>query len=358
MRAVSVPEVRGVLSAGDVVATAESIASIQLPNGMIPWFPGGHADPWNHVEAAMALSIGGLRAEAERAYQWLVDTQHPDGSWCMYYLGAGVEQPRRDTNVCSYLAVGAWHHFLQTGDRGFLETLWPIVTRALDFVLGFQQPGGEILWSVEPDGTRGRYALLTGSSSVYFSLRCAVAAAEQLGLERPDWELAAGRLAHAVGFCPEAFEPKDRWAMDWYYPVLSGALVGGPARARMAERWAQFVMDGRGVRCVSDRPWVTAAETAECVMALDASGLREDALRLFDWVQALRHDDGSYWTGCVYPEGVHFPGGERSTYTAAAVVLAADTLAGTGSTAGLFRGEGLPAGLDLSDPVGDPTRHP
>ena len=64
-------------------------------------------------------------------------------------------------------------------------------------------------------------------------------------------------LAHAVAFCPEAFEPKDRWAMDWYYPVLSGALVGAAARARMAERWAQFVMDGRGVRCVSDRPWVT-----------------------------------------------------------------------------------------------------
>jgi hypothetical protein len=341
-----------------VVATAESIAAVQLANGMIPWFPGGHADPWNHVEAAMAMSIGGLRAEAERAYQWLVDRQHPDGSWCMYYLGAGVEQPRRDTNVCSYLAVGAWHHFLQTGDRGFLETLWPVVTRALEFVLGFQQPGGEILWSVEPDGTRGRYALLTGSSSVYFSLRCAVAAAEELGLERPDWELAAGRLAHAVAFCPEAFEPKDRWAMDWYYPVLSGALVGGPAQARLAERWAQFVMNGRGVRCVSDRPWVTAAETAECVMALDASSLREDALQLFEWLQAFRHDDGSYWTGCVYPDGVHFPGGERSTYTAAAVVLAADTLAGTGSTAGLFRGEGLPAGLDLSDPVGDPTRHP
>jgi hypothetical protein len=93
-------------------------------------------------------------------------------------------------------------------------------------------------------------------------------------------------------------------------------------------------------------------------MALDASGLRDDALRLFDCVQAFRHDDGSYWTGCVYPEDVHFPGGERSTYTSAAVVLAADTLAGTGSTAGLFRGEGLPAGLDLSDPVGDPTRNP
>ena len=34
---------------------------------------------------------------------------------------------------------------------------------------------------------------------------------------------------------------------------------------------------GRGVRCVSDQPWVTAAETCELVMALDAIGLHERA---------------------------------------------------------------------------------
>ena len=42
---------------------------------MIPWFPGGHCDPWNHVETAMALDVGGLHAAAERAYEWLVGIQ-------------------------------------------------------------------------------------------------------------------------------------------------------------------------------------------------------------------------------------------------------------------------------------------
>ena len=32
------------------------IAEVQRPDGMIPWFEGGHCDPWNHVESAMALS--------------------------------------------------------------------------------------------------------------------------------------------------------------------------------------------------------------------------------------------------------------------------------------------------------------
>ncbi len=354
---VALPEVTGVMSASEVAATAESIAAVQLHYGMIPWFPGGHADPWNHVEAAMALDVGGLNFEAERAYQWLLDSQHPDGSWCMYYLEAGVEAPRRDTNVCAYVAAGTWHHFLRRDDVGFLETMWPVVERAVDFVLRFQQPGGEVLWCMEPDGTPGRFALLTGSSSVYFSLRCAIAAAEHLGHERPDWELAAGRLRHAVACNPEAFEPKERWAMDWYYPVLSGAVRGSSGDDLIAGGWRRFVMEGLGVRCVSDRPWVTAAETAECAMALDALGRTAESHLLFSWAQGLRHQDGSYWTGWVHPERVHFPGGERTTYTAAAVLLAAETLAGAGPSSGFFRGDGLPAGLDLSEPVCDPTQH-
>jgi hypothetical protein len=38
----------------------------------------------------------------------------------------------------------------------------------------------------------------------------------------------------------------------------------------------------------------------------------------------------------VLPDEVNFPGGEQSTYTAAAVILAADALGGKSATAGLF----------------------
>jgi MMP endo-(1,4)-3-O-methyl-alpha-D-mannosidase len=136
--------------------------------------------------------------------------------------------------------------------------------------------------------------------------------------------------------------------------VLSGAVTGRAARARIADRWDEFVMDGLGVRCVSDNPWVTAAETAECAMALCTIGMEDEAAALLTWAQHLRDDDGAYWTGCVHPQCVRFPGGERTTYTSAAVVLADAVLHGTGPTARLFRGEGLPVGL-LSDPIPDPT---
>jgi hypothetical protein len=353
-----IPSVEGIVSAEQVRETVDAIAQWQLPNGMVPWFPGGHADPWNHVEAAMALALGGRVAEAERAYDWLVGLQRPDGSWHQYYVEDGVEQDKLDANVVAYVAAGVWHHWLLTADRGFAETMWPVVEAAIDFVLDLQEPRGEILWARHADGTPWPFALLTGSSSICHSLRCAIALAELLGHERPDWELSAARLAHVIRHKEaDAFAPKHRWAMDWYYPVLGGALVGEEGRARLADRFDTFVDDGRGVRCVKDRPWITVAETCECLLAHLAVGERETAERLYTWVQQYRVEGGRYWTGTVYPDESHFPADEQSTYTAAAVVLAADGLWGEGPTSALFTDHDrvLPRLMDIPDD--DPALH-
>ena len=89
-RAVEVPQVerhhaprRVLLDEGDeqvahrqgdadaVRATGQWIASVQKPNGEIPWFTGGHTDPWDHVESAMGLSVAGQWEAAERALHGL-----------------------------------------------------------------------------------------------------------------------------------------------------------------------------------------------------------------------------------------------------------------------------------------------
>ena len=44
--------------------------------------------------------------------------------------GDAVKERALDTNVTSYIANGVWHHYLCTGDTGFLEVLFPIVERA------------------------------------------------------------------------------------------------------------------------------------------------------------------------------------------------------------------------------------
>ncbi|MCB1031807.1 MAG: hypothetical protein KDA95_10750, partial [Acidimicrobiales bacterium] len=212
------------------------------------------------------------------------------------------------------------------------------------------------LWARHADGTPWPFALLTGSSSICHSLRCAVALAELLGHERPDWELSLARLAYTIRHHEaDAFAPKHRWAMDWYYPVLGGALVGEAGRQRLADRFDTFVDEDRGVRCVKDRPWITVAETCECVMAHLAVGERDIAERLFSWVQQYRVDSGRYWTGTVYPDLSRFPADEQSTYTAAAVVLGADALWGEGPTSALFANHDavLPPILEIDDELSE-----
>ncbi|MCW2889066.1 MAG: hypothetical protein QOE54_3839 [Streptosporangiaceae bacterium] len=341
-----IPSVHGVVTASELVATAQSIARQQDPSGAIPWFaatrvdgqdlPPGHVDAWNHIEAAMALTVAGLTEPARRAYEWLRGEQRPDGSWPAKWIAGEVTEAGGESNHAAYLAVGVWHELLVTGDEEFVAGMWPSVRRAIDFVLGLQTVRGEIIWIRHPDGQPSDHALLTGCSSIYQSLRCAVALAEHLDEPQPDWELAADQLGHVIAAHPEAFADKGRWSMDWYYPVLAGPVRGLPAYQRIKDRWDTFVVGDLGCRCVSDQPWVTGAETCELVMALDSIGDQDRALELFTKMQFLRHEDGSYWTGYQFVNDRHFPG-DRSTYTAAAVILAADALSGATPGSVIFK---------------------
>jgi hypothetical protein len=156
---------------------------------------------------------------------------------------------------------------------------------------------------------------------------------------QPEWELAADQLGHVIARHPEAFADKGTFSMDWYYPVLGGAVRGAAAADRLAARWDEFVAPGVGVRCVSDQPWVTGAETCELALALDAIGDRSAALELFAVIQHLRDRDGAYWTGWQFDNRDHFPA-ERSSWTSAAMILAADALSGATGGSGLFRDAG------------------
>jgi hypothetical protein len=129
--------------------------------------------------------------------------------------------------------------------------------------------------------------------------------------------------------------------MDWYYPVLGGAVRGASGRGLVDSRWDDFVVPGLGVRCVDTNPWVTGAETCELVLTLDALGDRGRALALLRDVQHLRADDGGYWTGYVYSDRAIWPR-QHTTYTSAAVILAVDALSLTTPGADIFRGHSMP----------------
>ncbi|TLM77651.1 prenyltransferase [Microbulbifer harenosus] len=320
--------------------SASYILSQQLESGCIPWFTGHHADPWDHVEAAMGLSIAGEYDAAEKAYAWLAAEQLADGSWwAAYRNGEADSRERRESNFVAYVATGIWHHFLITGDREFLSRFWPMVEKALDFVLALQSEYGDIQWAVDAQGEPMWDSLITGCSSIYKSFECGIHIAEALGRPKPNWTLARSKLGYALRAMPERFdrtwESKARFSMDWFYPVLAGVFDGADAKARLWQKWDEFVVAGLGCRCVNDEPWVTVAESCELTMALVAAGEMRKAEELYRGLHRWQDKDGGYWTGYVYRDDAIWPE-EKTTWTVGAMLLAADALAGLTPASTLF----------------------
>ncbi|MFI5307424.1 MAG: prenyltransferase, partial [Polyangiales bacterium] len=247
-------------------------------------------------------------------------------------------------NHAAYFATGVWHLYCRELDARFLAQMWPAVDSAMRFVLAMQLPNGAVAWA-QKNGKTWAAPLLTGSSSVHGSMVCAIRIADRLGHDRPEWRKACERLARVLRHKPAVFTETDlpekpgRHSMDWYYPVLGGALRGELGRKRLLDGAliAAFVEEGVGCRCVKESPWYTIAETCELALALHACGLTARARDMLAWTRWLRGEDGAYFTGATHPERQIFPEGEQTSWTAAAVLIASDAVQGRSATSDFFR---------------------
>jgi len=310
----------------DIEAITNLISLNQRKSGEIPWCAGNKTDPWDHVEAAIGLSTGGYFGKARQAFQWLADIQLKDGSWYSSYLN-GIPQDRtRESNMSSYLAVGLLHYYFMTGDTSFLKTMWQPLCGGIDFALSLQTSNGEIYWAISPEEKVDKMALLTGSSSIFMSLKCALYIANILEQSRPGWQSALLKLGDAIKNKTHLFNiTKSRFSMDWFYPILSGCISGKEAQKRIDSYWKKFVITGQGVRCVSDEPWVTLAETSELALALAAMGNTDLSGIVFNWISDRKFEDGSFWCGFTYPDIITWPE-DKLTWSNAVVLMAADAI--------------------------------
>ena len=214
--------------------------------------------------------------------------------------------------------------------------MWTCLQKAVDFSISLQTERGEIYWAKSPQGNVDPMALLTGSSSIYMSLKCALSIAELLNIKMPRWEIAFEKLGRTIRDNIHIYNiSKSRFSMYWFYPVLSGALTGDAAVKRVEKYWKKYVVEGQGVRCVSDRPWITMAETSEFVIALAAMGNYKLARIVFSWIQERTYDDGTFWCGYTFPDMVIWPE-EKISWTNAVVLMAADALYGLTPASNLF----------------------
>jgi hypothetical protein len=311
-------------------SSVEYILKVQNEDGSIPWEENKKLDPWDHIEAAMGLSVAGKKEEAESAFLWLKENQLSDGSWYSEYLMSSPVAKRKETNFSAYIATGLWHYYLIFEDKNFLKFMLPTITKSVNFVTSMQTEQGDIYWASEEDKEILDDSLITGSSSIYKSLECASAIFNLLGESSLQVDISKKNLKDSILNNPERYdrnwESKSRYSMDWYYPILCGIYDDKKSIKDIETKWSKFIVDDMGCKCVEEEPWVTVAESSELVVALVKIGLREEALKIFNSLHQWRDtQDGLYWTGYVYKDKKFWPV-EKPTWTAGAVLLAADAL--------------------------------
>ena len=312
------------------------IVTLQKGTGDIPWHTDGKTDPWDLVETIMGLNIGKRFDASYLAFEWLRNIQNSDGSWYSSYINGKPGDRTCETHMAAYISVGLFHTWLMNKDTAFLELMWPTMEKGINYALSLQTKSGEIYWAKSPEGKVDPMSLLTGASSIFMSLKCALTIAGILGKRKISWETAFEKLGKSIREDIHHYNvSKSRFSMYWFYPILSGALTGEKAERRIEKYWNKYVIEGQGARCVSDQPWVTIAETSELVLALNGMGCVEKANIVFSWIQDRIYDDKTYWCGYTYPDMVIWPE-ERISWTNAVVLMAADAVYGLTPASGLF----------------------
>ena len=92
--------------------------------------------------------------------------------------------------------------------------------------------------------------------------------------------------------------------MDSYYPVLSGVLDKSEETKYIKQTLEKFYVSDLGIKCVSDQPWVTVAETCEFVIALMKVDEKDLAKKLLTDVIQISDENMIPYMGWQYKEKI------------------------------------------------------
>ena len=318
----------------------EFLDDIQFFSGAIPSNQDGSHDPWDHLEAVMGLTTLSYNTEALKGLHWMIANQNEDGSWYNLYQDQEPLELNKQTNFSSYIAVAVWHFYLINRDISFLKTFWESVKKGISFALSLQHSNGAIAWNIDKFEKIDKEYLVTGCSSIAKSLECAIAISKVLDHQsyESEWKVAHSKLISALENPEKIFDLKkdrSRFSMDSYYPILGGINSKQRITSLTKSIKDSFWVKGLGIKCVSDEPWVTVAETCECSIAYKKIGKDKIALELLHNAISIVDRKGIPYMGWQFDEKIYWPE-ETPSWTSGACILAADANYKLTSGADLF----------------------
>jgi len=289
------------------------IISNQSPSGAIFWDEKGKCDPWDHCECLIALAIYEEWEHFWRGVNWFITNLNEDG---LIYAEFQNEKPSKlhyESHHAPYIIMPLIQASLIDKEQDYKKILTNEQLLKLENIFevldDFKDEDGYFYWAKDSNGYSDN-SLITASMSIFLSLVAKDKSFPKFNTEM--WQEKFNRDG----------VDRSRFSMDFYYPFLAGIKNN---KKEFLDLLDNYYVKGLGVKCVAEEPWVTIAESSECVISALIHDNENIAKQIFNDIQQFQNKDGIFPTGYQYDMEIFWPE-ENSTWTNAAVIIAAHAL--------------------------------
>jgi hypothetical protein len=289
------------------------IISNQSSSGAIFWDEKGKCDPWDHCECLIALAIYEEWEHFWRGVNWFFTNLNEDG---LIYAEFQNEKPSKlhyESHHAPYIIMPLIQASLIDEEQDYNKILTNEQLLKLENIFevldDFKDEDGYFYWAKDSNGYSDN-SLITASMSIFLSLMAKDKSVPKFNIEM--WQKKFNRDG----------VDRSRFSMDFYYPFLAGIKNN---KKEFLDLLDNYYVKGLGVKCVAEEPWVTIAESSECVISALIHDNENIAKQIFNDIQQFQNKDGIFPTGYQYNMEIFWPE-ENSTWTNAAVIIAAHAL--------------------------------
>ena len=289
------------------------IISNQSSSGAIFWDEKGKCDPWDHCECLIALAIYEEWDHFWRGVNWFFTNLNEDG---LIYAEFQNEKPSKlhyESHHAPYIIMPLIQASLIDKEQNYKKILTNEQLLKLENIFevldDFKDEDGYFYWAKDSNGYSDN-SLITASMSIFLSLVAKDKSFPKFNTEM--WQEKFNRDG----------VDRSRFSMDFYYPFLAGIKNN---KKEFLDLLDNYYVKGLGVKCVAEEPWVTIAESSECVISALIHDNENIAKQIFNDIQQFQNKDGIFPTGYQYDMEIFWPE-ENSTWTNAAVIIAAHAL--------------------------------
>ena len=286
----------------------------QSDDGSICWDEKGKCDPWDHCECLIALAIYEEWDAWHKGVNWFLENINQHGLIFPEFQNQRATQMHFESHHAPYISLALMQASLIDKKQIDYLSKKSNFKEKIDLIFNelnnFRDEDGYYFWAKDKKGYSDN-SLITATMSILLSIK-ANDISKDINFDTLKWSKKFNRDG----------QDRSRFSMDFYYPFLAGIKKD---KSEFKKVLKSFYVEGLGVKCVKEEPWVTFAESSECVLAALVNGNENLAEEIFKNLLQFQNSEGIFPTGYQYDLKIFWPD-EKSTWTNAAVIIAGHAL--------------------------------